>query len=581
VKSETKTCQNCKKDFIIEPDDFSFYEKIKVPPPTFCPECRMIRRMSFRNERTIYKRKCNLCNKDIVSIYRPDSPFIVYCYECFYGDNWDYSKYGVDYDFDKSFLKQFSDLILSTPKLANQASNNLVNSEYTNHVESLKNCYLLFASRNNEECMYCTHVNYSKNLMDCYRVSKSELCYQCVDCDNGYNLKYSIQSQSCVDSWFLFNCRGCTDCFLSSNLINKSYCINNEQCTKEQYQDFMKELLTGNHQTVIDFLDKFNILKMNTIRKSSEGVNNIFSSGNYLKNTKNCKNCFDISDSEDCKFLGYCNNAKDVMDGYAIYPTTEFSYEVVGAGVNAFGNLFSYLPWEGALNLVYCINAFPDCKNCFGCTQIRHKQYCILNKQYTKKEYEELVPKIIKHMNDMPYVDSRGIVYKYGEFFPSELSPFYYNETIAQEYFSLKKEQAISQGHKWKEKEDRNYSIDIQNKDIPYDIKDVKDNILGKVIECAHKGECNQQCTEAFRIIPEELQFYKRMNLLLPRLCSNCRHYERLLEMNPMKLWKRECMCNKTSHSHKGKCTVEFETSYAPERPEIVYCERCYQQEVY
>jgi len=44
-KNETKNCQNCKKDFTIEQDDFSFYEKIKVPPPTFCPECRYKRRI--------------------------------------------------------------------------------------------------------------------------------------------------------------------------------------------------------------------------------------------------------------------------------------------------------------------------------------------------------------------------------------------------------------------------------------------------------------------------------------------------------------------------------------------------------
>jgi len=30
---ETRNCQNCKKDFIIELDDFGFYEKIKVPIP--------------------------------------------------------------------------------------------------------------------------------------------------------------------------------------------------------------------------------------------------------------------------------------------------------------------------------------------------------------------------------------------------------------------------------------------------------------------------------------------------------------------------------------------------------------------
>jgi len=52
-----KSCQNCKNDFTIEPDDFSFYEKIKVPAPTFCPECRMVRRLSFRNERNLFRRK--------------------------------------------------------------------------------------------------------------------------------------------------------------------------------------------------------------------------------------------------------------------------------------------------------------------------------------------------------------------------------------------------------------------------------------------------------------------------------------------------------------------------------------------
>ena len=62
-KSEKRICQNCKKDFIIEPEDFNFYEKIKVPPPTFCPWCRFIRRMAWRNERALYKRTCDLCQK--------------------------------------------------------------------------------------------------------------------------------------------------------------------------------------------------------------------------------------------------------------------------------------------------------------------------------------------------------------------------------------------------------------------------------------------------------------------------------------------------------------------------------------
>jgi hypothetical protein len=79
-----------------------------------------------------------------------------------------------------------------------------------------------------------------------------------------------------------------------------------------------------------------------------------------------------------------------------------------------------------------------------------------------------------------------------------------------------------------------------------------------------------------------ELDFCKRMNIPLPRLCINCRHYERRVMRNSTNFYKRQCMCDKKNHFHgAGKCEVEFETSYAPERPEIVYCERCYQQEVY
>ena len=181
-------------------------------------------------------------------------------------------------------------------------------------------------------------------------------------------------------------------------------------------------------------------------------------------------------------------------------------------------------------------------------------------------------------MNAMPYVDIKGRVYKYGEFFPSELSPFCYNETIAQEYFPLTKEQALEQGYKWKNREERNYNIDIQNDEIP---EEFNESIIGKVIECGHKGTCNEQCTEAFKIIEFELQFYKRMNLPLPHLCPNCRHYQRLKQRNPLKLWHRQCMCDKGSHEHKGKCQNEFETSYGSDRPEIIYCEKCYQQEIY
>ncbi|MGH2564524.1 MAG: hypothetical protein ACRDE5_08425, partial [Ginsengibacter sp.] len=185
-------------------------------------------------------------------------------------------------------------------------------------------------------------------------------------------------------------------------------------------------------------------------------------------------------------------------------------------------------------------------------------------------------------MNTVPYVDKNERIYKYGEFFPMDLSPYSYNETVAQEYFPLLENEAKNNGYKWKEKEERNYQINLRTENLPLSILDVSNDIVEKIIECSHKGQCNEQCTEAFKIIPDELQFYKRMNLPLPRLCPNCRHYKRLKQRNPLKLWHRTCMCDKGNHFHGvGKCEVEFETSYAPERAEIIYCEKCYQAEVY
>lgn len=591
MNSATVICQNCHSNFIIEPDDFAFYERIKVPPPTFCPECRQMRRVIFRNERTIYKRKCDLCQKEKVSIFHPSSPFKVYCYECFYSDNWNQYESGRDYDFSKPFFEQYRELVMRAPKLGLQKSNDLVNTEYGNHIGNDKNCYLVFASVNDEDCMYGSYISYSKNIVDGLRVFRSENCLECIDCQGCNNLKFSQQCQDSFDGHFLYSCRGCSNCFMCSNLVRGSYCIRNKQYSKEEYLKIIGTIDLGNRTKIDELVSEFRIMKEKTLQRSIEGFNHFGSVGNYLTNTKNCRNCFDLLDGENCRFVIYGNEAKDAMDAYAVYPKTELCYEVVGAGAPAYNAKFCYLPWV-ASNVTYCIDAFSGSHNCFGCNYIHKAQYCILNKQYTKEEYEELVPKIIKHMDEMPFKDSRGREYKYGEFFPMEFSPFAYNETIAQEHFPLTKEEALKQGYRWRDSDVRDYKITKKASEIPENIKDIGNSVLNEVIGCEHEGKCSEQCATAFKIVPEELNFYRRMNLPLPHLCPNCRHAGRLKQRNPFKLWHRKCQCiggasengaykNAVNHQHgAGKCPNEFETSYSPERKETVYCEQCYQAEV-
>src|SRR3989344_1113106 len=184
-EKETKICQNCKQSFTIEPDDFWFYEKIKVPPPTFCPECRRQRRWAQKNNMTLYNRKCDLCGKSSISLFNPDSGFIVYCNKCWWGDKWNPKSYGVDYDFSKPFFIQYMELVKKVPHLALMNDNGLIggslNCEYTQDFAFAKNCYMVFIGWKVENVMYSYYVAAGKDMMDCTNIkSKNEFIYECI-----------------------------------------------------------------------------------------------------------------------------------------------------------------------------------------------------------------------------------------------------------------------------------------------------------------------------------------------------------------------------------------------------------------
>ena len=503
--------------------------------------------------------------------------FPVFCYECWWGDKWDPMDYQIDIDFSKPILNQLMELNLKVPR---QDLNVLLNfnSPYVNQTWHSKNSYMCFDLGYGENVLYSNACHFIKDSQDCSYSKKLDLCYQCIDSQESSISDSLEKCKNCLDSYFLYNCKGCSSCVLCLNLINQKFCILNKQYSKEDYEKLKDEYVDGTFSKRERMVNLFKQLKLKSIHKENSNIQTKNCSGDNIWSSDNCKQSFNVFKSQNCKFVNDIDS--DLRDSMDLSNAAEGDLMYEGTSVSGHNIFFSTMT-ASSLNIFYSIYCIQNDNNLFACIGLRNKSYCILNKQYTREEYEELVPKIIKHMNDMPYIDHIGNSYGYGEFFPSELSPFCYNETIAQEYFPLTKEQALEQGYKWKDREERNYNIDIKNEEIPDNIKEVDETIIGKVIECNHstsswqatKGQCNEQCTEAFKIIQQELQFYQRMNLPLPRLCPNCRHYNRLKQRNPLKLWHRQCM--------KEGCTSEFETSYAPDRPEIVYCEKCYQQEVY
>jgi len=593
MQTETKQCQNCKAQFTIEPDDFAFYEKMSVPPPTFCPECRLRRRLSFRNERNLHKRKCDAPGhtETLISMYSPESPVPVYDHVYWWGDAWDPTRYSMTFDSSRPFLTQWKELLYNvpTPALINIDD---VESDYCNFTYQSKNCYLNFASDMNEDTAYLYHSIHNKNCADMLGSSKNEYCYELVDCEGCYTSDNLVLSEACIDSKYCYDCRNCQNCLGCVGLRNSTYCILNKKLTEEEYKKESAALGLATRKSRREFRERFLALVLGYPKKFSNSRHVVNSTGDYLKEVKNSRDCFDIEGPlEDSRFVIYgVTDMRNLYDAYAVGVNLETSYDVMDAGSNTQDAAFCGNVWD-SYSLRYCY-FLRNCSNCFGCVGLRNKQYHILNKPYTKEEYMALIPTIIAHMNEVPYSDAKGRAYRYGEFFPMEFSPFAYNEAAVQEHFPLTKKEVEAAGYAWRDREERDYKITLATEDIPDDIRAIHDSVTDDVIACAHAGHCNDQCAVAFKIIPQELQLYKKIGVPLPVLCPNCRHYERLKQRNPMKLYRRSCQCsgaksengiyqNTTEHIHgAGKCGNEFETSYSPDRKEIVYCESCYNAEV-
>ncbi|MFC1655648.1 hypothetical protein ACFL3C_02150 [Patescibacteria group bacterium] len=545
---EQKRCTDCGNSFTIDDDELELYEKYDMPPEDICFRCSQMHRLSFRNERVLYQRKCDFSGESILSIYSPDSPYKVYKNTHWYGDKWDALEYGRDFDFNRSFFEQFKELQLEVPRLA-LINARAENSDYCNMTWGNKNCYLVFGGDFNEDVQCGTLCMYNKDCVDVDLSDKNEVCYFMGDSYNCYGCQYTFDSKNCTDCFFISDCIGCSDCILCTNLVKKSYCILNKQYSKEEYFEKKAELLDGSYSKMKENFKKLLELRNERIVKYFHGVNCENCTGDYINNSKNCINCYNIGDSEDLRNCILVINGKDIFNASYIGHKTEASYGSVATVTANFVNN-TYFSFD--CNNIDYSEQMQNSENCFGCNGLNHKKNCILNKQYSEDEYKEMRKKIIEHMKKTG---------EWGKFFPKNLGCFAYNEGTAHQYFPLKKEQALKFGYRWKEEDKREYKPATFT--LPDSIKEVPDSVVDEIFACS-------DCGKNYKINAAELKFYRRFNIPVPHECFECRHRARLNLRTPLHLWDRSC----------GKCGAEFKTTYSEDRPEQVYCEKCYLEEV-
>ena len=433
TKNQNRICQNCKNDFVIEQEDFNFYEKIKVPPPTFCPECRNIQRMASRNVKSLYKRACDLCGEEVISRFSKQNKTKMYCRDCWWGDNWDAISFKKEYDFSKTFHEQFYDLLFSVPHVS-LLNVNMTNSDY----RSIQ--------------------NFKKHIEE---IAQKEVVHR-----ENFNLK-------------IFN-----------------------------------------------------------------------SDGDNLLDCKNCHNCFTINDSEDsCDCIRGMKHKSVIDTGGCWYS------ELIGncsGCVNAY--LLKYSAWSSSRYSEY-LDLCLECESCFGCVGLKKKKYCILNKQYSKEEYEKLKEKIIKDMRTRS---------EYGKFLPYSMSAGPFNFSTSFLYFpETKKEDILKLGGYWEDITESRIE-GMRTSDLPDSINDVSDDICTKALICPETGW-------RFNIAVNELSFYKQNNIPLPRLHFDVRIKDNMKFTTVLQAYKYNCFY----------CKKEINAYYPHAwKYEKIACEECYKQNI-
>ncbi len=524
---ERKTCTVSWAEFAIYQSDLDFYKKISptfawttfdIPTPTLCPEERQRKRLAWRNERTLYRRTCDATGKKIISVYEPTWMYKVFERDIRFWDSRNGDEYAQEIDRESPFFPQLDTLIKAVPHI-NLFVTQQENSAYTNGAANVKNCYLCFNCDYMEDCLYTSSATFNKNCIDCLMAYHSQHCYASVNIHTCFDCLRAINCSSCTNCLYIAESTWCTDSFLCTWLVQKKYYILNKKYSKEQYEEKKKELLSTYSQE--ELREKFMELWNKTPRPQRYGNKNENCIWNYINESNNCVSCYESNELDSCKYCYYMHTSSNCMDFDVYGDHSERLYECTMTWGQCSNNSFCRSTRNNSNNNLYSW-LLLNCSNCFWCFSLKNKNYCIFNKQYTKETYESTVARLISHMQS---TNERW------ENLPSTLCPFPYNKTFAGDFFPLNKESVEVMWYTWQEKE---YPIQLPTKskkvsaeNLP-DISDIDESILHKILLC-------QETKKPYRIIKNELSYYRKKWIQLPKLHPDVRHIHRLslrMEMN-------------------------------------------------
>ncbi len=320
----------------------------------------------------------------------------------------------------------------------------------------------------------------------------------------------------------------------------------------------MKEFASGSFAAVRQMHQRVAELFLKFPRRAYRGQRSENVSGDNLSSCKDSFDCYDSENLRDCRFCTNClMGAADCYDLDIWGNDTQLVYNSAMSGEGAHSVIGGYYCCYGVSRVFYSAFCTHNCHNLFGCVGLRQKQYCILNKQYSAEDFERIAKQIAARLRSIE---------RWGEYFPESFSDFGYNETVANEFYPLKREPALALGFRWSDYENPDpQAVQIWDAaELPDGIGEADERFLNGAVRC-------EISNRVFRITRAEFEYYQRHSIPLPRRHPDERHRDRLSLRPRRKLWTRTC----------PSCSERMQTSYSPGEPEQVLCERCYQKLVF
>jgi len=377
-------------------------------------------------------------------------------------------------------------------------------------------------------------------------------------CQRIHNCQFVYESLDCLDSFFLFDCRNCKNCFGATNKRNAEYVFFNKQLTREEYRAKLAEIDLGKRSETEFYQKKFDELLLSEgVWPENFNVSTEDSSGDYLANAVRCSECFACDDAPVDNWRSawiYGSNQGNAY-GWGLVDNTDVYMSVSSPNSNQ--SKFCYRSFR-LDNCEYCMMC-SDCRDCFGCVGLKNKRFCILNKEYSEDKYWTQLDELKCIMLD------RG---EYGHYLPPELSSTYVPEGGAIIYCGATSEEVEKLGglHFDPNTEgatgiDRLKTESRRCEEIPDSIDNLGDDWVGVPIY-------DEVAKRTFSFLKPELEHYRRFRIAPP----NTHFIRRLNEV------ARGGQLSAFEEGKCAKCSKEnllvSKNIHYPERR--IFCTECY-----